>query len=265
MFQDEDVEALVALKLTSLQAKVYLALTMLGEAKIKAIAKAAQVARQDIYRVTTELQNLGLIEKVVASPVKFRAIPITDGVSILLQRTHQKRVESQKKAIKLIERSKNAYKTAKLPEKETQFVLIPEKEILSRRLKRAIKTTQKSIDVISPRMAGLQSLFDLFPVLQKALKRSVKIRWIIDAPLDPKSLPETLPVLAASPLFKLRSIPYTPEETFVIYDRKEAFIASHPKRGYTESPALWTNAAPLIELAQHYFDVLWNKATEARI
>ena len=262
MLQEEDVEALVALRLTSLQAKVYLALTMLGEAKIREIYKTAQVARQEIYRITTELQNLGLIEKIVTSPVKFRAIPIQEAVSILLQRIHQERIESKKKAMKLIERRKHAHKTAKLPEGETQFVLIPENEAVSHRLKRAIEDTKRSIDIICSRKSCVQSLFDLSPVLQKALKRSVKIRLITDEPLNPKSLPENLQVLADNPLFKLRSVHFNPAEKFVIYDRKKAIIASHPKRGYTESPALWTNATPLIELAQQYFDVLWNKAAK---
>jgi len=33
------------------------------------------VARQDVYRVLLELQKLGIVEKIIATPNRFRALP----------------------------------------------------------------------------------------------------------------------------------------------------------------------------------------------
>ena len=61
---EQDVENLVAIGLTITQAKVYLTLAHLGTAKAKAIWKDSEVARQDIYRVLSELEQKTLVEKI---------------------------------------------------------------------------------------------------------------------------------------------------------------------------------------------------------
>ena len=105
MYQEEDVEALVALGLTTLQAKVYLTLNKLEEAKTK--SETAKVARQEIYRVMNKLQNLCLVEKVIAKPVRYKAVPMQEAVPHLLKRIHEKRLESHNKAMQLIERHRH--------------------------------------------------------------------------------------------------------------------------------------------------------------
>jgi sugar-specific transcriptional regulator TrmB len=63
------------LGLTSLQAKTYLALVTLGKANVQTIAKASNVARQDVYQVMPTLQKLGLGEKIIAKPIIYEATP----------------------------------------------------------------------------------------------------------------------------------------------------------------------------------------------
>ena len=84
MLKNEDIEALVCLGLSTLQARVYLALTNLGRANTKSLAKNSNVARQDIYRITAELQELGIIEKIIAIPNEYRVTSLQDGIKILL-------------------------------------------------------------------------------------------------------------------------------------------------------------------------------------
>ena len=95
--QDKDVETLTSLGLTVLQAKVYLALVKSGDLTIKEISKNADVARQDLYRITSELQKLGLVERLITIPTKFRAMELTHGISILLQLRREKEAEMEKK------------------------------------------------------------------------------------------------------------------------------------------------------------------------
>jgi len=126
--RDEDVQALTSIGLTVLQAKVYLTLVKLGKATIKTISKTAEVARQDIYRVTSELHKLGLVEKVIAAPNEFKAIPLTEGISILLQRMHEERAESHKKIKKLMRRYRDKNVTATPFEAEPNSFWFPKKK-----------------------------------------------------------------------------------------------------------------------------------------
>ena len=265
MFRDEDVKALTALGLTALQAKVYLALTKLGQVKIKTISKTTQVARQDLYRVMTELQNRCLTEKVLTTPLTFRPIPINEAVPILLQQMHLEKKETQNKALQLVERHKDKIKKLSTQEDETKFLLIPEKQALSRRLRGSIEDTQKTIDIVCPRKTFLQALFDLSPRLIKALERGVKICWIIEKSFDIDEAPAILATFSEHSLFKLRSIAHDPVKTFSIYDKKRIIVAVNPEPNYAQSPALWTNSMPLVEIAQHYFDMLWNKAEPSQL
>jgi sugar-specific transcriptional regulator TrmB len=259
MLRNQDVEALGALGLTSSQAKVYLTLIKLGEAKIRTISTNVQIARQDIYRVIEELEKRCLVEKVLSTPISFKALPINEAVPLMLQRVKQKAANTENQAMKLTERYLKRRKKVKTQEKETKFSLISERVTLSRRLKKAIDDTQRSIDLICSRKTCMEALFDLAGSLRNALERSVKIRWIIDKPLDYNSKPAILDVLLKYPLFKIKWTPHNSIQTFSIYDREQVFVASNPKLHYLHSSSLWTNATPIVELAQNHFNMLWDK------
>jgi sugar-specific transcriptional regulator TrmB len=265
MFQDKDIKALTALGLTALQAKVYLALTKLGQAKIKRISKTTQVARQDLYRIMTELQNRCLAEKVLATPVTFRAVPIHEAVPILLHRLNKQKAEAQSNALQLVERHKDKIPKHRADEDEPKFLLIPEKQALSHKLGRAIEKAQNTVDIVCPRKTFLQALFESSPKLKKALERGVKIRWIIEKPFSTNEAPSILASLSENSLFKLKSIDHNPVKTFSIYDQKRILFTANPEPNHVQSPALWTNSISLVEIAQHYFDTLWNKTEPAQL
>lgn len=265
MFQDNDVKALTALGLTALQAKVYLALTKLGQAKIKTISKTTKVARQDLYRIMTELQNRCLAEKVLATPVTFRALPIHEAVPILLQRMNREKAEAHSNALQLVERHKDKMPKLSAQEDEPKFLLIPEKQALSHKLGRSIEKAQNTVDMVCSRKTCLQALFESSPKLKKALERGVKIRWIIEKPFSTNEAPAILASLSENSLFKLKSIDHNPVKTFSIYDQKRILFTANPEPNHVQSPALWTNSISLVEIAQHYFDTLWNKAEPAQL
>lgn len=100
--QDEHVQTLMGLGLKFLQAKTYLALAKLGKADVKTISKASNVARQDIYRIIPTLEKLGLAEKIIANPTMYKATPIKEGLSILLQNRKEEIADLQKKTTSLI-------------------------------------------------------------------------------------------------------------------------------------------------------------------
>jgi len=255
MLLDEDVQALTSIGLTVLQAKVYLALVTLGQATIKAISKTAGVARQDIYRITSELQKYGLVEKVIATPNEFKVIPLKDGISILLQRIHEERVEADRKVIELMQRHKdNNAKTN--PQEEEQFVLVPEKDVRWS-IKRAIENAQISVDTITTLIRFRSGIFEFDEVIKKALKKGVKFRTIIDKPEDENSLPEIANALTKNPLFMIRYGHNPLSAVIGIFDKQEVLISTSALRGLGETPILLSNNLCLRRIVQNYFEMTW--------
>jgi sugar-specific transcriptional regulator TrmB len=255
--KSEDVEALTCLGLTVLQAKVYLALTSSGKATIKTISKTANVARQDIYRLVAELQELGIVEKIIAAPNEFRAIPLRDGTNILLKRKQKENSDAHKKALKLIQRHKDENTNAQPEEEKPQFIMIPEKKALTLRLKEPIETAQESIDSTCSWKKFPNELGILAEAVEKALRRGVKIRFVIEKPEHTNSLPKTAQVFMKNPYFKLRTIPYPPTGILCIIDKKEVLLATSTAGSTVGSPALWTSNPSLLAIVQEYFEQMW--------
>lgn len=263
VLQDEDVEALTSLGLTVLQAKVYLTLVKLGIATIKEISKTSGVARQDLYRITSELQEVGLVEKVIAAPTKFKAIELTEGVAILLQRVHKKELESRKKILKLIQRYKYQSATVQTQKKGAHFILVPEKEVLLR-VRKLIENTQTSVDVVTTLNRFQSGLIDFNEAHKKASKRGVKFRIITNKPEDENSLTEMVKTVAKNFAFEIRYINTSPLAAIAIYDKKEMIIATSTTANINEVPILMSNNSSLIAIAQSYFDVMWVTAVESQ-
>lgn len=263
MLQDEDIQALTSIGLTVLQAKVYLTLVKLGKATIKAISKTAEIARQDIYRVTSELHKLGLVEKVIAAPNEFKAIPLTEGIHILLQRMHEERAESHKKIVQLMRRHKDENVKINPQEPEPQFLLVPEKEV-RRRLRIAIENAQTSIDTIVTWGRLRIGMFDFDEIIKKALKRGVKFRFIIDKPEDENPLLEIREAFKKNPLYKVKYSNHNLSAVLGIYDEKEVIISISATGGIGEAPVLATNNPCLLALAKNYFEVMWRTTLEPK-
>ena len=86
---DSEVQTLIDLGLTSIQARTYLGLAKFGPQKISVISKQSKVARLDIYRSLAKLQELSLVEEIVETPVKYRAVSLDKGIGSLLERRAQ--------------------------------------------------------------------------------------------------------------------------------------------------------------------------------
>jgi sugar-specific transcriptional regulator TrmB len=84
--------------LTPLQAKIYLVSIQGGKEKIKTIARIANIDRSSTYQAVIQLQEIGLIEKILGTPNLYQAAPIEEGVSTLLKHKEDQSSEIQKEA-----------------------------------------------------------------------------------------------------------------------------------------------------------------------
>jgi sugar-specific transcriptional regulator TrmB len=251
------------LGLTKVQARVYLALVKSGPSRISAISKISKVARPEIYRNLSKLQRLGLVEKIIKTPLEYRATPVNEGISLLLETKTEQYEKVRAEARILLSTAKTEKPDVKKQMENPQFVLIPRKTVI-KRIKSAIEKAQLSIDLVLSWKRFSRGIASTFAEsMETAWAKNVKIRFIIESPLESKTAKQLILYCRAKPFSQLRFVPDHPKTVFGIYDKKEVFIIAKSKTDLPGSPALWSNNPSLIALAKDYFETLWLTAMES--
>jgi sugar-specific transcriptional regulator TrmB len=248
---DKETKLLTALGLTLLQARVYLTLVKFGKLSIKEISSNAKIARQDVYRITSELQEIGMIEKHISIPISFAAIQFESGINLLLELRREKNGEIEEAATEIL---KNFRKGVELPNLDSEvnpkFVLVPTGKILQQRVSQAMERTKTQMDFLSPERAFPVAYSNHIEVWQKFLEKGIKIRWIVS------SITENLPKIPfKNPVGEFRFIFQPDIVPMGLYDEKEVIIAT--SGNLPLDPCLWSENPPLVSILQKYFDTLW--------
>ena len=262
---DEPVETLINLGLTMLQAKVYLSLAKLGISTGRATAKDAKVAPQDVYRVLAELQETGLVEKIIAKPNKYCAMPIDQGLEMLIKR--------RKNQTKKLERSvKTVSKLFHPALKETQkteegdFVLIGKEEPLKNRAHRMLETANVSLDLMNEINDGMMGHDNLYTLETKLLNRGGKIRDILSKATPKFHLTKTFCSLQQRhPEFQTRYLDFPAPAILIIKDGMEALVSTKAKTKTLMQPFLWTDNPILVRIIQQWYNQVWEKGSQENI
>lgn len=267
--KSEATKTLTRLGLTAQQATIYLSLLETHETTAKEISKRSKIARQATYRILEELQEKGLVEKTIASPIKFTAMPLEDSLPILIKRKRSQISETQKNATMLLKKLKG-HNLKKLPVEEPYFCLISEKEANLLRIRKALNSSKKTVDIIttSNRFRNFASRFG--EDIGSALKGFVTFRIIVEKNVDlellrivkdslvtkrARALDSDLPLI-------LRHSSAVPLSPMWIFDDKEVVIDTSLEGGLGESPTLWSNTPSLVTVFQNYFETKWIAAFE---
>jgi len=255
----EAIQTLVSLGLSFLQAKVYMALVVLGTSTGRTAAKQAKVASQDVYRVLLELQEKGLVEKIIGKPNEYRAIPLDEGVSILLERRENETEELRKSVFEIC----SSFQLSDQNEDNiasNQFVLIPEKKPSVNRFVKAFETAETSLDLMNDFQDAIIAHDKLFQLNVRALDRGIKIRDILSVTQENGLLPKPFFALfRREPAFQIKYLDYPAPAKLIIKDSKEVFISTKTKEKTMEQPHLWTNNPVLVRVIQEWYNRLWKK------
>lgn len=266
--EQETTQVLTKLGLTSAQARVYLTLLKLEQATARTISNSSRVARQEVYRILVELETKSLVERIIAVPTEFKPVSIENGLSLLIREKRKEISEIQREVNKLSTKLKESLnprenKRGTSQTGKSEFVLIPENKALLFRMKKALDSAQTNIDTIYPKEPFLQIFFNLSDKFKEALKRGVKIRCLLNEPLDVNSWSTTLQAISDNPLFEIRITSEPPKENFWIIDEKLVLVSTSPIYNYKQVPVLWTTATPLVGISESHFNTLWKKAHKA--
>jgi sugar-specific transcriptional regulator TrmB len=256
--RDDYIKALVGLGLSGPQARPYFALLELGTSTVRQLAIISKLDRPDTYRATIDLLQLGLIEKVIANPAKYKPLAFADAVNILLQRKLAENAEFLANLDKLIKGFEGKCRDIALQD-ENQFVLVPVGEATEIKVIRLFQSAQKTVLVIVPRKRLFHWLLTNYNEIVMALERHLTVKIITEAP-DKSGIPSKIQELTKSNHFVIKYLKKPPALWFRIYDCKDLLLNTSSKFEKKETSAVWSNNTCLVELAEAYFYSVWETA-----
>ena len=240
------------------EAKVYLALAKLGQSKATTIWKNSDLPRQDIYRLLSDLQSKGFVEKIIAYPAEFRPIPIKTALSNLMKTQGLKYREVVEKTRKLLENVSQVNR----PMHEGEY------ELTLRNFKRAdyvsmtesLDGAKESVDLVDNWASFKIAVEEYAEPFLRCVIRKVKVRAIADRPPENETPSKIVRKLLKSGLFELRYLESKPKSALSIRDKKLGGISLKLVNTTPDSPMLVSDNAQIVDLFQDYFNMLWDKA-----
>jgi len=258
---DKAIETLINLGLTVLQAKVYLALAKLGTSTSRAAAKEAKVASQDVYRILSELQETGLVEKVIAKPNIYHAMPLSKGLSMLLQRRKTLTRQLEKTANRI---SKDFDCILHAAEKTDvgSFVLIQKEEPIKSKAFELLDTAQVSLELMHDTRDSV-AYGELYNIGQKLSAKEVKVRDIVSKSNQNLQVTKAFSSLIQKhPSFQVRYIDVPAPAKLIIKDSKEVLVSTTIKSNALLPAFLWSDNPILVKIVQQWFSNIWEKSVE---
>lgn len=259
---DENAQMLSAFGLTFNQAKVYITTTQLGIASISQISKVSKVRREDVYRILPKLERMGLVERILGTPIKVRATPVEETLSVLIKREQDL---ASKKLSMLIARKEeflrhfNTYRMNKtFEEEEPHFILISQKDRILNKTLTMIKNAKREIGMTYSRDRLIQLIPIFSESLKKAIKKGVKIRIISEAPEREDSIPRIMEEYISPRHFIDLRYTDLPPSHYIIVDNSQVLVATSTERPFAENSKIWTDNSSFIALMQRNFEDMWH-------
>ncbi len=238
------------------QAKIYLTLLKAGRLNAKNISTQSKVPRQEIYRVLDELHEIGIVEKIIALPSEFEAVPL-EIVSPILIRRKEDEIAKVKKNMAIL--NQEIYREKGLIHSPALGILAGNRLLIGK-ISKMHCDTKKSVDILTVEPRLLQAVYSFMDQYLQNLGRGVTYRVIIDKPRDEKVFSQEMEPLLTKPTFHLKSLNKEPKANFIIFDKKEALIAVNPGSGLTKSSVVSTTNPSLLAICQGYFGDIWSGA-----
>jgi sugar-specific transcriptional regulator TrmB len=256
-YHTHHLQTLNQLGLTPNQGKIYLTLLHTGKTTGSIISKETGLARQEIYRILNELHTLGLIEKIINTPTEFQAIPIQEGISVLMMKKCRELEQTKEQIQSLVDE----YTIVKctIPQKEYKFLMIPPKTISHEARERMFQNSKETIQLISTNKRFSQGISHFFEVWENTLKRNVVVQVIIVGDETKFKGSPRLRHLQQYPNFNA-AFTHKPGASLLIVDKSEAIVTLEPKGDLGASPVLWTNHPEVLSIYIDYFTNLWELA-----
>jgi sugar-specific transcriptional regulator TrmB len=249
--KEETLQLIISLGLSVSEAKIYLALTEIGKATAKTISKASKISQPDVYRVLSKLENNGLIEREVDTPNQFKAIPIDEGLAILLQRRDNQSAMLHKQTAEMLQSLQERTAKTAPQEEESKFVLVPGVHV--HKIRNAVENAQMGVLCFTSVDMFRKVRFVTEDVWKRGVNRGIKYQFIIGKPHEERAVLQLDPILKNNDCFEIKWT-HTLMPCVILIDGKEVFLRTEMN---LEAPVLWSNNPCIVTMIQEYFKTEW--------
>ncbi|MFW9850168.1 MAG: MEDS domain-containing protein [Candidatus Thorarchaeota archaeon] len=261
----DNAELLTDFGLTPYQAKVYLAAIKIGPSTAGNIAKVARVRREEVYRTLPKLEKAGLIERILGRPIKVRALPLEDALSILVKRKEeaakQELADLEAKKEDLIESLNTERPSVELEDDASQFVLVTERDTVAKRMEVLIEESTHVIDLVETVNNVVRFLLSFEDSVLKSVRNNVQIRILTECPQDEDTLPRMLSKMIPTKNVSLRYVDDIPGR-YVLFDQNKVMLATSAKGGLTDTKFLLSQDANLVSLIKRDFEEQFRRSVD---
>jgi sugar-specific transcriptional regulator TrmB len=257
MINEEYLHFLLQSGFTRTQAKLYLTLVETGETDVRVLSKKVDVPRQEIYRALNQLQEKGYIERTIALPMKYKAIPFQNLLSVIRDAKTTEYKKSLERTQFLLKRVRESKQIQEIEQQEYKIKLIEGKEAVINKCKSAHANVKQSVCCCSIFQRWIQIGREIHETIQKGVATGVKYRIIIERPFGEINIPKEVLLLMEKNNFQVKMIEKKLKINMVIFDDSLAGFSLYPSKSVNETPMVWTNQPSIIETFREYFDNRW--------
>ncbi len=259
---ENNVETLTNFGLTRNQAKVYLTIAGLGLATVGKTSKISKVRREDVYRMLPKLEEMGLVERLLGKPIKIRATPVEEALSILIKQ--EEKTASERMSKLKDEREKFLKDFTHTPrielDEKAHFALLSKPESITSKMLVMMEKADREVGIVFSRSQLIELVHAFAEEIKKTVKKGVRIRVMSEVP----DYEDALPRLIEDRISPCDSIDlrYTdfPSSHYILVDFKEALISTTTQGNMAQHPCLWTNSESLVGVFQGDFEKLWHNS-----
>lgn len=265
--EEESIQILQKLGLSRMQARIWLTIFQLGEANVTEISKTARIDRSESFKVIKKLQELGLIDELIGFPKKFRVTPIQDGLSVLLLSKEKEYRMLRKKVMSFTQNTNHVEFSKDSIVQKRDIVLLENKKRVRLFLDDLVSKAKKSIDLSGDWQGFRGAIAHNSDTCLTRLQKKVHLRVVISRPDREIVVSEIFQFLKENPNVELRFFDKSETPVFLwIVDCAQIVMPTITQTNFEEnegnvSPLIFSNAHPLIQVGQMYFDSIWSTAT----
>jgi sugar-specific transcriptional regulator TrmB len=253
--QGDSLKLLEQVGFTETQAKIYVTLCQMGQTDAKSLAKQANTPRQAAYRTLGELQQKGMVEKIITIPQQYRAIPIHDGLSIMISAKAKEYASLAERAKEFIQRYEVQAQLEKAQE-EYNISIVEGKETILKKISTLTDACTKEIWLCQPIQRWIQVNLCISETVREVLRRGVKYRVILEQTEGELAFPKDLKPILRHPNYEIH-VAKRLKINAALYDDRYGCFSVYPSKAVGETPIIVTNHPSLLIGFRDYFTNQW--------
>lgn len=246
--------ALIRLKLSKNEAKVFLYLARSGAQKAQKIAESLNLHRTEVYKILRTLENQGIIYRVLERPMKFKAVPLEKFLDLKLEEKRERIYQLEKRKTELLHLWGSLPEVNEPENEEKMLQVVEGKNKIIGKISKLLKLSEKRFKgVLNDRnLIGVynSSFFEELETLSKK-KKDIDVKILTDySPTSTFVLEQMNLVNCDFAFLHLKDQP-----SFIISDA--GYMILFMENNNNKFCVMETNDRSIVKSYENLFDMLW--------